>query len=854
MSHQIGDTMSTATVSGQPDPFVAVLDSLSKATSSVDGLEGPIADVQEISSVVDGVLDDLDRLPPLLAGIDEMLAGLRGVLVLLDAVPVVDALAAVCTEAVTTAQELLAEVTESFAEVDESVIKPCKVAFDDLNAGLTEAHDVVHAIGTTIPGYINTVEILHFMAEIAAPLTEILKGSPPAEDLGALLQKLNSLQEQVGEALHPLTGFLDGLTSVVQAINHALGTVFQQMQTTMQTVEQDLQSVEDAFSPVVDAFNAVADAIKPVRWALDAISWIFDAVVQPVLDSFLQNTGLKALLDGLESTIEEKIGIKPILDLVKSNLTAGAAGSWQMQGGTGAAASGRSDWDTLSGVLKQYNTRDSCSLKTDIDLLISALAGTAIDPNKPAVIPDWPDQPAVQVPDPQPTARSVGAAGNTSTLDIPLQQVLRGQQLTRGFLSLAAIPSQSPPTPRPDVPGVLAKTAAPGGPPSLDALKALATQARSDLAATATLGTSLVADLRSYDAARTLPGTFGESMRDLSDLLNDSVQVLDFLEQFGFLTAFIEDLKAPLGAQASAITGILTGCGALAQSGQGMDGMIQQVIQAVPSASVFSAALDYMDAVALGAASLSSAMAQARALDARLNNAHKADLDGLENQLDASAAAVSRQTNEVESLARAAVAAGSTVHTLLQAYAAALGTLSGHASVISLDAVPNLSKGVHLLNIVASILDPLSGLLQKLDCLNGDDPVKAGAAAAINTFRTTATATIDGKDALLRELFGVVLSSALHTDTMSADIAAINALVQRDQPGLDQARQALATALAALPSAMKPTQAFPSTDGQGNVMTVDNLFIDSSFASTAQGVFNAVQQAAKAAGLIPDTA
>jgi ABC-type transporter Mla subunit MlaD len=441
----------TATIAGQPDPVIGVLDSLSSAAGTVGALNAPITEVQEIVSVVDSVLDDLDRLPTLLDGIEELLVGLRGLLVLLDAVPFVDAAAAAGTEVVTVAQELLAEATEAFAEVDESVIKPCRAAFDDLKPGLTEAQNVVHTISLTIPGYVNTLEILHFMAEIAAPLAEILEGSKPADDLRNLLDTLTRVEEDVGTALKPLADFLDGMRNVVADISHSLDAVFHEMQDTMQAVEAGLQGVEGIFDPVVDAFNAVADAIKPIRWALDAISWIFDHVCEPILESILDATGLNTLLDGLEAEVEQKLGIKPIIDLVKSNLNSQAAGGWKQQGGTQAAGSGQSAWDTFSGVLKQYNTRDSGGFKKDVDLLISALAGTPIAPGTPALIPDWPDQPGLQVPTVGPAPKSVGAAANASDLGMPLQQTPRAMRLAQGFQALAAIPSKAPPTPRLDV-------------------------------------------------------------------------------------------------------------------------------------------------------------------------------------------------------------------------------------------------------------------------------------------------------------------------------------------------------------------------------------------------------------------
>lgn len=843
--------MTAATLAGQPDPFASVLKSLGSTAARVEALVPPIATAQEIVTVMADVLDDLDRVPALLTGLRQLVTGLRGVLVLLEAVPIVNVAAGSCAAAATSAERLLRGADKSLKQVRRSIITPGRAAFHDLRLGLAQAHDVVHSIRTTVPGYVNTLEILRFMGRIAAQLTELLQDSQPAEQLRALLRTLDSVREDVSAALQPLTVFLDGIGTVVEAVSTALGTAFREMESTMLSVRTGLNEVEDLFGPIVDAFTAVTSAIAPVRWALDALSWIFDKVCEPVISAILHATGLDQPLDELVREVEMKLGIGPIITLVQSNLQGRDAGAWQAKGGRRATASGRNAWKGMDGALRKYNTRDSAGLRNNIALLVGAIAGTPVDPTRPAEIPDWPGQPGVRVPQMSAGARTAGAGASAAIRALPLQRALRGRRIARGFLSLAAIPNPVAPAPRPDIPGVLARTAT-SGVPALDALRSLAMEARGDLAGAAALGPALFADLASYDAARTLPAAFRASMVDLSGLLKDGVRLLDFVKQFGFLTPLIEDLKAPLAEQASGIGEILTACDRLGRSGAVMDAAIGQVVKAVPSAGVFTAALDYMDSVALGAASLSSAMAQARELDAGLNGAHKAALDDLQEQLEASAAAVAAQTREVESLASKALAAGTAVHATLQAYAAALRALSGDADVLS-DTLPDLGEAVHLLNVLVSILDPLSALLHRLDCLDGGDPAKQGAAVAVQLFRTQAAGLISGQDEALRGLFGAVLSSVLHTDRLRADIQAIDALVQREQAGFDQAREALAAALAALPAAMAPARAFPA-HGEGSAIAVSNLFVDPSFASRAHAVFGAVQEAARNAGLISGSA
>jgi hypothetical protein len=845
--------MTAATLAGRPDPFVSVLESLGSTARHVARLEAPITRVHKIVSAVDGVLDDLEQFRPLLTGIEGTLMGLQGVLALLSAVPVINAPVLACRGPVVAAVRGVDATRKAFASVDDRLIKPCRTAFHDIQLGLTEAHQVVHAISTTVPGYTNTLQILHFIAQSAAPLTEILKGSEPAEELGKLLRTLHDLEEEAAAALLPLANFLEGVEAVVRSIDEALEGVDDKMKSIMQPVRAGLQSVEDVFGPIADAFNAVANAVKPVRWALDALSWVFDNVCRPIIEAILKATGLEKMLDRLTDAVAEKLGIAPILNMVESSLKSQQAQQWQQRGGVQAAGSGRNAWGRLTGTLNRYSTRNSSAFSDHLTLLISAIAGTPIDPAKPAVIPDWPGHPNLRVPQ---GAGARGAAALVSLRAIPLQRVLRGQRLMREHLLVAAIPGPARPAPvRVDVPTVLAKSGVAGGIVSLDRLVSLATRASTELASAATLGSGLVADLARYDAARALPGTFRECMQDVSDLLNDGIRILEFVEQFGVLTAFIENLKAPMDAQVGAIEEIVRASEDLIRSGRVMDEVVGQVINAVPSAGVFTDALHYMDEVGLGAASLSAAMARARELDSRLNNAHHAQLEALQSQLETGVAQLTAQTTRVETLAQEALAAGRTVHRVLQAYAGGLSRLSRDADLISSDALPSLTEGVHLLNTLAAILDPLSALLRKLDCVPGDDPaIKVAAGAIVQTFKSGVSATVDAQDQALRTLFGVVLSSAIHTGRMTADVQAINALVQKEQAGFDQARTRLGASLAALAGAMKPARAFPATDQKGSPVTVHNLFVDPLFASQAQAVFDSIQKAAREAGLIPGAA
>lgn len=845
------------------EPFINTLDALSQSAKKVQALELPIDEAHEIVDVVDRVLIDLHEVPSLLSGIGEMLTGLEGVLDILDAVPLVDVVTGPCTQVVDTSRQIVTETNDTCQSIDHSVIKPCKTAFDDLNKGLSKAHDIVNTISMTIPDYLNTIEILHYLSEIAVPLTKILKGSEPAERLNKLLTALNKVEDDVGKALAPLAEFLNKITKVIGSIGEALSHAFKKMKSTMKMIDQGLEWVEHAFQPIIDGFHKVVHAIKPIRWALDAVHWIFEKVCKPIIHEILKYTGLENLINELTEKVEEKIGIKPIIDLLQDNINDGSPKQWKSQGGEDTANEGLKAWSEVTSIMKQYNTRDNKNFSLDINLLISAISGTAIDPNSPATLPDWPNQPNVNVASdtyPLDTHRKGAVAQLQSlTQSAPLSKAMYGTQLLQGFQSLASISKRSTQAYQIDTQDVsitkhisaLVYAATP-----IDCITPLhelhlrASKAHDDLAVLRQIGSRLVQDLNTYDTACTVPANFHLASIDLKNLMEDCAKSFDFIEQFGFLNRLIEDLKAPLTHQAQGMLDIVKACDELIQAGKVMDSLLKQTTDLVPSSRTLAVSLDYFDEIALGAATLSSAIAQAYTLDNQLNKKYEFRLKSLEQELDHSVQCVVEQIENVENLAHQSLNSSQIIHEILIDYASALSALSHDAEFIASIAQPKIAKSMHILHTLVSILDPLSGLLQHLDCVDKHDPVKQGAASSIETFKNTANTLISKQDKVLRELLESALSYELHTDRITRDIAVIQKQVQEKQATFNQAQVGLQAALHDLPAAMKHTQAFSSTNKAGETITIANSFIDQALATKAQDLLTQIQKDAEEAGYI----
>ncbi|MGH8698465.1 MAG: hypothetical protein ACREVS_18415, partial [Burkholderiales bacterium] len=392
-----GVQMSSSTgiaLSAQSDPFAEVLGSLKRSAAAVGVIQQPLSNVRDFVHVVDTVLDDLNKVPTIMSVVEDVLSAIGALVNVLDAVPFVDAVAAFASTVLNTIKALLKAAMELFDTTVAPIIKACRPIFDDVEKGLTKAQSVVGTIAQKVPDYINTVQILDYMADIAGALVPLLKGTEAGDRLSGLMKTFDDVKVLATKAFTPVAGFLDAITQVVDAVVAVLGSVYDAIKRSAQVAVAGLHQIESIFQPIEHAFNAVANAIKPIRWALDAIAFIFDKVVKPVIDEVLQKTGLQGQLDKVVDAVEKQLGIKAVADLVGGNIKGAAAASWQSAAGGDAAAAAQARWQELEAVLKNYNTRDADGTKKNILLLVNAIMGSAIT-DGPTPIPEWPDEPQI---------------------------------------------------------------------------------------------------------------------------------------------------------------------------------------------------------------------------------------------------------------------------------------------------------------------------------------------------------------------------------------------------------------------------------------------------------------------------
>lgn len=830
------------TESGPPDPFAAVLQSLKESARDVDALLDPLQTVEDVVSTVDLALVNVSKIPSILQTIDGVMVGIGGILKVLAAVPIVDVVATACQGVMTTAQSLLKQAKIMADEINRALIKPCRTIFEDLEKGIGKALTVVTTISQTIPNYINTIQILIYMEAVARPLVKVLKGTESEESLNKLLDEFDAVKKAATRALDPVAEFLHDLDSAMQAIIHALGDEYEKIKSTAESVAADLDWVESKFRPLENGFNKVLHAIAPVKWALDAIQWVFDHVFQPVVREILKKTHLDSQVGRVRETIEEKLGIKSIVNLLTQNVDASTSVLWQQAAGSQSAQSGAFNWAALVDILKAYDTRDSESTKRSILMLVNAIAGTAIDPEKPARVPDWPRVPDFQEVASQPAAGLLRAA---------LARNRRAARIDRAFAALQGmgrpandgVPSAAPRFMAMSLPQI-ADARLPAGLDNVARLQQQGVAAVQALKDMDQVAETLVAGLGQFDAARQLPGDFHTQMQDFADLFENAEKLLSFLEGFGVLASILKQLDEPLkrhGEQASSIEASVK---RLVDASQQVDATIQAVEKAVPGVETFTDAFQFIDAAATGSASLARLIDQAEVLDAQLDGKFSGRIADLAGRVNTAAGAVLEQLDQVTNAARAALDDARAINAYLAQYGSHFVQLGADSKIVGDTALPKLTNGVHYFGVFVSILDPLSCLLQQLECVSGSNPLKAGAAGAVELIRQAADAGIQSQSRWVGEAFDFVIDQTVPMKVINADVDAINTFVADRRTSFAASVSAMEKHLGQLASAMQARASYV-LDGT----KIENVLVDQDFADTAAQLYREISEACQQAGI-----
>ena len=829
-------TALAAAIAAERDPFDAVMQSLSDSAASVKGLLKDIDGVDNVVVTIDDVLNGLAKLPTDLKIIKDILMVLDKALLMLSPVPIVGQIAAAGEPAVSFASTTCGTVENAANDFVKAIIKPAAKAFDELRAGIQKAINILKTIAQSVPEYINTIQILSYLNRLAIPLVDLLKDSPAGKRLIKLTQEFDALQKEVTTILAPVAGFIKDLGIAISGIDQALGKAFQDVKSTAAAILSGLKEIEKFFRPIQVGFNKILHAIKPVKWALDALNFIFNKVVKPVIDAILKATGLnKAVFDPIREQVEEKLGIKSIVDMVEGTIGGGAA-AWQKGAGVAAARAGAENWENLAKQLAKYSTRGDSGMKDDIMLLVNAITGGEIDPDAPLPDPPkWPDVPDFEGDDKSPAAKLFSDA---------LSRNHRQTRLESGFSAMARI-NQATLTasgPRQLLLMDLLESdelAAASDMSNVDALMSKAKSAAEALRQVGGAGPQLIENLELFDQSRYLPTDFEEQMDDFAGLFDSSVDFVEFLVQFDVVKPVVAGLVEPLKQHSALAANIKTHANDLVVAGQAVDAQIRALEAAAPRPEVFTEALEFFDAAGSGAVSLAQVIGAAREVDhEHLDDRFKDRLDVLASKVNDAAGKVMQQMDAVESLSTSTIKDVGTINDYLGRYAGGYSSLHDNALIVGTDALPRLTKGVHYFGLFVSILDPLSCLLAKTVCKDADNSFKKNAARCIAALEKAADLIFSNNKQLVEQAFSFVIDKKVPMDGIRQEVEAIVNVARSGKPDFDAAVSRISANLAKLGTAMQPNQHYIDKGEQ-----IDNVLVDEAFASAASALFEEIQKA-----------
>lgn len=241
------------------------------------------------------------------------------------------------------------------------------------------------------PEFIKAVRIIQYLVQIAGIVAPMVQDTTLAGKVKALVTKLSAQAEAVSFAIGDLHAFLDGLDEAIHSLEAACDKVREDTKGLTDAVSR-IGSVLRVLTPIGNAFTAVLNAIAPIRWVLDALACLIDKVFRPVIDAILRATGLIKLLEGLWDKLKHYLGIDYIIDKIESSLL--PESFRQLLGGLTEAVSNVSTrWNRISECLGDFSPLGKADIGEELKKILLSLFETAIDPTKPAVIPDWPDMP-----------------------------------------------------------------------------------------------------------------------------------------------------------------------------------------------------------------------------------------------------------------------------------------------------------------------------------------------------------------------------------------------------------------------------------------------------------------------------
>ncbi|GCA63035.1 hypothetical protein KIPB_007451 [Kipferlia bialata] len=618
--------------------------------------------------------------------------------------------------------------------------------FDDMSAGLTKFTNVVVEVTVTVPQYLNTVQILSYLLDIAGPLTEVLEGTDPGKRLHSVVEDLTSTRDTVGKALTPFADCLSTVMKALQPIIQFLNKMFSELGDGAKAVLATLKKGGDMLRPITEGFNKVMHAIAPVRWALEAVSCIVNKVLMPVINKILEVTGLKHLLDEAEEKVMKMLGLGSLLDAVM-------AVDPKAIGNQGSAVNDKAGDNSaelmcqLGSALGGYSTNKSEALKKTTYALVGAITGTVVDPNKGSIIPPFPEMPDLHRASSSSfshTLKSTCLLGGVAAQAAHSTRMATAVKAVHSSVaSLGVSPTMSLLTMHTHTPLVLLATPAPAPlnaaeeaapssfPPSIDAtmyphsakfVEDVHASIAGVTALTASVAT-LSKSLTSLEASLAFPAHFEQQVTSMHTCFHTCSDLITFLDglKYQVLSSIMDPVNDVVQMQLSAADDVSAAVPLLKSAVAYLATAAEGVVDQMPSTAVVSKAVHTMDGWVLGLQQLVHSLE----LGYDGGSDDTSALDDCKGHVESNAHALGARLETITSTVATLTSSVTAMQTALDTYSSALGEVTAHSQKMSTESLPALQHIAKTMGTLDSIFDPLSSLLEAEQCVDKSSPAKA---------------------------------------------------------------------------------------------------------------------------------
>ncbi|MEM9200732.1 MAG: hypothetical protein AAGC53_03695 [Actinomycetota bacterium] len=834
------------------NPFTPALASLNELASALAPTVEPLSTVNTICVDISNVLDAANDVPSALDDCSDALTALAELADLLEAVPIIDVVVGPIVGIVETVSTAVDDARAAVDGVITDVVTPGKQIFDDLADGTKSATNLISDVTQTVPDYVNTLSILSYCLDIAQILlaSGAFAGTAPEETTKSFVDGMVAIDQGIAAPIEALSSFADDFAQAINAIDAAFSQGTADLEAVLGDVQAGLNTFASITDPIVDALHKVESAIAPVRWVLHAVDSVIKHVLEPILNEVLKVTGLESLVDHLKDALLTAIGVQPLVKALNGLPASNDQHSWQQSAGSSAGTAATSNWTTLSSGLAQYDTRNSDNTHQLISNLVEALVA-APSTGGPYHLPPLTssgDLPKLTW-DHAANAAAASSATTKSSLEryVPDPDALEEPATpttatTSATWLTSALTDQK-----------LIRSSYDGVSKNLTGLLDLATTAKDSLASAEAIGAELSAGLTAFDRARSLPSDYETTLVTLETLFDDCSKVVEFLAGVDIAKDLFSDIDPVLQQQAQAVAALASQTSDLTAASAQVDKAITAVSSQAPNPSQFASYLQCIDAAATGAALIGNAARRGQALNLKLDGQFDDRLGQVLKDIDDAAGDACDRMQLILDATTTALKHADSINTAMANYAAGWTAVVQASSPIKKTALPGLTSGGAIANTIASLVDPVSGILGDLGCDPTDgNPMRKYAQGQVGKLETELAQLIQDHSGDVTSAFAFATQTVIPTDDIQGAITDLSGQINDSLASLTADTAALANAFEDIENLMVPSLSYdqsPTPSSDGTPQTVANFLIGQKLRDELIALQADMSNAAVAAGL-----